>query len=232
MRTSSSTTDTTKFVRFMPDGSLDPTFNNDLVVHSQEYGRFVLPRHKQLLDGRILLLGDYDDVDGQQRSGIALLDVDGELLNTAFTGGSCGQYIYQGVLYNGTLGATLVGDSLIYIHGAYHGYDDGTTNDPLQRFITRLYGPDFGSGVSDATALASMKVYPNPSFGRTTIDLIGAWPHAELSMTDALGCDVLRQRTVGNRTNLDLSNMPDGVYQIQLNTSGVRLGTQRLVVQL
>lgn len=231
-RTSSSTTDTTQFVRFMPDGSLDATFNNDLVVHSQEYGRFVLPRHKQLPDGRILLLGDYDDVDGQPRSGIALLDANGELLNTAFTGGGCGPYIYQGVPYNGTLGATLAGDSLIYIHGTYHGYDDGTTNDPLQRHVTRLYGPDFGMGTAQKphAANATFSIAPNPASVTTTVRLTSAARQGMLVLRDALGRTLLQQSVQGSTTTLSVQTMADGIYTLELIDAGQRIAMQRLVV--
>ncbi|MBK8499109.1 MAG: T9SS type A sorting domain-containing protein [Flavobacteriales bacterium] len=227
-RTSSSTTDTTQFVRFMPDGSLDATFNNDLVVHSQEYGRFVLPRHKQLPDGRILLLGDYDDVDGQPRSGIALLDANGELLNTAFTGGGCGPYIYQGVPYNGTLGATLAGDSLIYIHGTYHGYDDGTTNDPLQRFVTRLYGSDYGMGMPDTHSQA-FSLYPNPTSSNITLQLQHVPRNASVVVRDALGREVLHRRIRDYYTSLALEHT--GVYMLELHDASGRIASERVVVE-
>ncbi|MBK8497274.1 MAG: T9SS type A sorting domain-containing protein [Flavobacteriales bacterium] len=224
-------TDTTQFVRYMPDGSLDPTFNNDIVVSSMQYGRFLSLWHTRLSDGRILLQGNFDHVEGAWRSGIALLDENGELLSTAFTGTGCGNYDHNGYIYHGIQGSALLADSMMYIYGAYHGYDDGTTNDPDQRFVTRLYGPDFTARVQEQPVFAQMQVYPNPASGIVSIDVNSIYAPAELTLTDALGCIVLRQRVVGNRTNMDLSNLANGVYQIQLFASGLRLDAQWLVVE-
>ena len=239
-RTSINTIDTTQFVRFMPNGALDPTFNNDLVVYSNEYHRFVSPRHKRLPDGRILLLGDYDSVDGQPRSGIALLSADGELLNTAFANGGCGLYQYQGLSYNGTLGATLSGDSLIYIHGAYHGYTDGTTSDPQQRFVTRLYGPDIGMGTNqpawELAPTATLRLAPNPSTNWMSIDhvLPGTDEEGRLVVRDIMGRVVYTTllTTHAGQHVWDTRRTTAGTYSVELlDASGGTVLVERAVVQ-
>ncbi|MEO8590122.1 MAG: delta-60 repeat domain-containing protein [Flavobacteriales bacterium] len=207
-------TDTTQFVRYLPGGSLDPTFNNDIVVRSAQYQRLTLPGHTLLPGGRILLHGIFDQVDGQPRSGIALLDENGELLNTAFTGEGCGPFYHTGIFYTHISGAAHLADSMMYIYGAYYGYDDGTTNDPDQRFVTRLYGPDFATGVQERTGEPTSRLWPVPA--KATLHVAPLGDVRTLAVTDLQGREVLRANAMGrDEAVLSIGALAPGSYVLR-----------------
>ncbi|MBK9061124.1 MAG: hypothetical protein IPL81_15100 [Flavobacteriales bacterium] len=58
-------------------------------------------------------------------------------------------------------GITQAYDGSYYIYGAYHGYDDGTTNDASQRLIDRLYG--FERGHTQEQGRPATRRYRSPS---------------------------------------------------------------------
>ncbi|HMQ77916.1 MAG TPA: delta-60 repeat domain-containing protein, partial [Flavobacteriales bacterium] len=138
--------DTLRMVRLMFNGDLDPTFNNDLDAPDVNYGNLLYLRHTLLPDGRIVLHGTFFQVDGEPRRGIAMLDANGQLLSSPFSGSGCGNYYddFLEVNWHATFGMVPDAQGNWYIHGQYIGYDDGTTNDPQQRFVSRLYGLDVG----------------------------------------------------------------------------------------
>ncbi|MBK8499110.1 MAG: delta-60 repeat domain-containing protein [Flavobacteriales bacterium] len=161
-------TDTLQLVRFMPDGSLDPTFNNHMRFGiTAPFFNFMtlgsVDRIHALDAGRLIVTGQFRDVDGQPRGSICLVDTAGNLLDDYFADAACGPHSYMGLTLAAIAG--IIGDSASYIWGDYHGYNDGTTNDPLQRFVTRLYGPDYGMGVATWPQVekASLSIAPNPA---------------------------------------------------------------------
>lgn len=81
--------DTLELVRWNHDGSLDSTFNNwnDL---RQLWGQGILSFGTSihvLDDGRLLVTGTFDQVNGLPRSGVAMFSADGTLLPTPFDPG-------------------------------------------------------------------------------------------------------------------------------------------------
>ena len=128
--------DTLHLVRFMPNGTLDPTFNNTLDFRTVEMTSF--PNGaivRELVDiggGRIAAMGNFEEVEGEPRGCVCLIDTLGNLLDDYFAGAGCGNFTYQGQTASSI--STLVPDSQgnYYICGAYHGYDDGTTSDTTQ----------------------------------------------------------------------------------------------------
>ena len=160
---SSGASDTLQLIRMLPDGSLDPTFNNDLEAPTEQFGDFGYLGHTVLADGRIVLHRDFYQVEGQPRSGIAIVDADGNLLSDAFTGAGCGVYNDGFWNWHHTTGMAPAPDGSWYIYGSYHGYDDGTTNYPNQRFVSRLYGLDVGVG--EQWAIGSWQLRPTRPAG-------------------------------------------------------------------
>ncbi|MCB0808762.1 MAG: T9SS type A sorting domain-containing protein [Flavobacteriales bacterium] len=222
--------DTLHLVRFMPDGSLDPTFNNHLDFRSIDLsgsvGAVVGREFLQLDEERLIITGGFELVDGQPRQGICLIDTAGKLLNDHFSGPGCGDFTYQGFTYGSIEGIKPAPDGSYYIWGAYHGYDDGTTNDTLQRMVSRLYGLDVGVQEQQHTAEARLHVYPNPGTDGFDLVLAPDFEQGTLTIMDATGRACVQRPLNGSRPGVhrvgDLGDLPVGVYLIRLQ---VRNGT-------
>jgi len=241
-KTQFSSPDTLHFVRLMPNGDLDPTFNNDLEVvrmpwlssewpgNTINWGQFGLVGHTRISDGRIVMWGVHMLVEGQERLGIAMLDPDGELLEEPFGAGGCGRYYSPGTgyLYGEISGIIEAPDGFFYIWGAYKGYDDGTTNDPTQRFISRLYGLNVGVAEREQV---QVEVFPNPSAGEVIVELERSLGVETLEVHDALGRSVLQQLITGTRVMLDLSQQADGLYTVTLRGRAHATVVRRVVIQ-
>jgi hypothetical protein len=164
-----------------------------------------------------------------------LIDTTGQLLVDHFVGAGCGTYTYQGFTDATIMGLRLVGDSMCYIWGAYHGYSDGTTNDPLQRFVTRLYGPDFSTGVEPTTAEQDhLRVYPNPANSQVVVEIPTLQPrNAELVLKDAMGRAVLRRNISGQQGQgvLAVESLARGLYVLEVLGDGARVYSGTLVLQ-
>jgi hypothetical protein len=160
---SSLSDDSLHFVRLMPDGAIDISFNNELEVYRSEYGQFLKPGHTRLPDGNIVIHSRFTIIDGQERNGIALLNKDGHLLHNAFTNGGCGSFTVSGITYGGTSGIAIAPDGMLYIHGSYQGFDD----DPEQFLVSRLYPDDFTIGVQEEQPRPTehLTIAPNPATG-------------------------------------------------------------------
>jgi len=231
LKSSFSSPDTVQIARLMPDGSLDPTFNNALEALRLEppyLDRFISIWHTVLPDGRILLHGNFKQVDGQPRTGIALLDADGYVLDDAFTGAGCGTYQNGQTIFHLTRGAALAPDGSLFIYGSYIGFDDGLTNDPGQRMISKLYGPTVG--IAEHEAL-SFSLYPNPASTHATVEVEVMPRNGQLVLRDAIGREVLRQRLSSYQNNVELKGLAAGVYLLELWEDGMRRAMKRLVVQ-
>jgi uncharacterized delta-60 repeat protein len=227
-------------VRLLPDGSLDPSFNNDVffdkgVLSGQGAIAFgIYP----LSEGKILVTGRFQAVDGIPHNGLCILDSTGQVVPQLEDQG-CGIYVYQSqnssTTYASIEGAYFMPDNMMYIWGAYHGYNDGTTNDPLQRFVTRLYGPDFSTGVEGTlTGQDALRVYPNPASSQVVVEIPTLHArNVELVLKDAIGRPVLRQNIAGvqGQLVLDIAAIAKGAYILEVHYGkGERL-VEKLVVQ-
>jgi uncharacterized delta-60 repeat protein len=209
--------DSIHIVRLLPDGAIDSTFNYLLHLRNDQLGQFLPLWHTVLPDGRIVLHGNFSEVEGHPRGGIALLDADGHLLHTHFTGGGCGAYDYQGYIYHGTQGMVQAPDGSWYIFGAYHGYDDGTINDPGQRLVSRLYGLDVG--VAEQPPVPPLRVWPNPGADRLHIEIPeGLSPdgRATSRVYDAQGRTVLTHPHVSDGVPVDVAALANGLYTVEV----------------
>jgi hypothetical protein len=232
-------TDTIQLVRVMPDGSLDPTFNNELDMLMGEEFTFldagvscVFP----IGEGLLAVTGLFSEVDGNELSGICMLDTTGNVVPYYFISGGCGSYQYQlGQMvqtYGSIDGIARAPSGDYYIWGAYHGYSDGTTNDTLQRMVTRLHGGEIGLGIAQPQAqVQPMLVYPNPGSCTVTVELEPLPSNALLIVRDALGRMVLEQGLNGHFSTLSVHDLSEGIYSLELLQRGDRVGMQRLVVQ-
>ncbi|MEO8588835.1 MAG: T9SS type A sorting domain-containing protein [Flavobacteriales bacterium] len=228
--------DTLHVVRFLADGSLDPTFNNHLAylrspALSFGYGATISGIHA-IDEDHLLVFGNFEHVDGQPRKGICMIKATGELDTEYFNDAGCGNYNYMGVNYASIEGVVQAPDSSWYVWGAYHGYDDGTTNDTLQRMVSHLYPADIAMGAQGKPfggLRATMLVYPNPTSGNATLQLDALPRNATLVVRDALGRAVQRRSVTDHYTTLALPG--SGVYMVEVWDAQQRLATERVVVE-
>ncbi|WKZ65638.1 MAG: delta-60 repeat domain-containing protein [Flavobacteriales bacterium] len=239
-------TDTIQLIRVLPDGSLDPTFNNGLNMVKGEGFTFwdagvvdLLP----LESGLIIVTGFFAEVEGQPYNGICMLDTLGNVVPYYFQGGGCGSYDYplgQMIQRYGSIdGIARAPSGDYYIWGAYHGYSDGTTNDTLQRMVTRLHGGEIGLGVVDserAKPALRLSIKPNPANAWVVFsyELPALQGQAQLVLLDALG-RVVHTEAIGQahgQVLVDTRRLPAGAYMAELLQEGQRLlPAERLIVQ-
>ena len=210
--------DTLQLVRFLPDGSLDPMFNNYLNFAPGELdGSSPGPTCIHPLDaGRLIVTGGFQWVNGQQRGGICVVDTNGNLLNDYFNASGGGSYLYQG-LSTGTVRGIIPAatNDGWYIWGSYHGYDDGTNNDTLQRMVSRLYGLNVGLG-EDQDPQMQVTAHPNPGGNHIRFNGLAHGGPVQVGVIDARGVLVMGTEVQPNE-GLDVSGLLPGLYVIVLN---------------
>lgn len=164
------------------------------------------------------------------------MDTVGNVVDHYLDGAACGAYdfpigmtVYR---YQAIDGITRAPGGDYYIWGAYHGYSDGTTNDTLQRMVTRLHGGEIGLGVPQARVQEqAMRIYPNPASTQVTVELDALPPNAQLLLRDALGREVLRRRLMGYATTVALHGLAEGAYMVEVQQGGKRLlPAERLMI--
>jgi hypothetical protein len=217
-------TDTLSLLKLLPDGSLDTEFEFPEMRINTFFDLFPLVNDLHLLDdGRMIIVGDFETIDGVDRECIAMMNADGTLNLDHFNGVLCGDFENQIIPYRYIKGITSALDGSYYIYGAYHGYHDGTTNYPQQRFISRLYGLDVG--IAERNALPPLVPYPNPGTGSFTLELPLSAP-ATLQLLDASGRVVHTQALrPGTHSHTVQSALPAGVYLLCVKEArGLRRG--------
>lgn len=227
---------TLHLARFLPSGNLDPTFetlqfagNNDWWIPA---GTSVFDIF-QFTPDRFIVTGQFTTVNGEPRGGICMIDSAGQLM-PEFDASGGGPFTYQNVTNLAILEVNWNQDSTaIYVCGAYTGYSDGTTNDPAQRFVSRLLVTEDDKAIEGLPPrdVCNFSLYPNPTSQTTTLALEQMLPNTTFVLHDALGCERLRQTIRNNYTTLDLQNLANGIYLVELWRNGGRMGTERLVVQ-
>ncbi|TXI82145.1 MAG: T9SS type A sorting domain-containing protein [Flavobacteriales bacterium] len=179
-------------VRIKPNGDVDETFelNTFEATFTPNNSPSVL-EILQISPDRFIITGVFDKINGVDRGGIAMFDSSGALVEDVFDGLGCGEYEYVvssgSTTYKYIAGIVPAPDGSFYIHGGYHGYDDGTTNDTTQRMVSRLYGLEVGVREEKAMTLG---VYPNPSSRGFTVRLSHPPKNGTLYLLDALGRSV------------------------------------------
>ncbi|QQR86909.1 MAG: hypothetical protein IPJ76_01400 [Flavobacteriales bacterium] len=232
-------TDTLHIVRLMPDGSMDPTFNSTLDVRDLQLNflsDYISVFHTTLPDGRIVIHGNFDRVNGEVRRGIAMLDSNGYLLSDPFSGTGCGDYD-DGTFPNSHSTISMAQDPIgnWYIYGSYAGYDDGTTNDPQQRFVSRLHGLNVGVEELDPEPLGSLTLQPNPASNwlACTYRVTSAGGNPQLLIRDMTGriVDQLTASGPEGQVIWDARAVPAGAYQVELIDGNKVVAVQRAILQ-
>ena len=74
-------------------------------------------------------------------------------------------------------------------------------------------------GVTDVSpSLNQFKIYPNPSTGKITLETSAVPPHSQLTISNINGQELITRQITKTTTHLDISNLPNGVYMVQLTT--------------
>ncbi|MEO8588176.1 MAG: T9SS type A sorting domain-containing protein [Flavobacteriales bacterium] len=232
-QTNHAANDTVRLGRFLRNGSLDPTFgiphfSLGLLPNTGGLGPSVA-RVRPWGAGHLLVTGQFQYVNGQPRRGICVMDTTG-VLSDDFDACGVSSFTYSGITNASVHGLVTDADSThYYIWGTYTGYDDGTTNDTLQRFVTRLHVGDISTSAPAVANEPLFSLYPNPSSGAVTLQLATVPRNATLIVRDALGREVQRHRVTDHYTTLTMAH--SGVYSVEVWDAHGRMATERVVVQ-
>ncbi|MCC6839921.1 MAG: T9SS type A sorting domain-containing protein [Flavobacteriales bacterium] len=236
--------DTLCLMRLLPDGSMDPTFHLPLVHnYNPILGGYLMEGVNSITPlgtDKYILTGAFTEIDGEPRGGIALIDTAGYLLDDLFTGSGCGGYIWTWLdppspfqWMNHVINLTPAYDGSYYISGAYYGYDDGTTNDPDQRLISRLHGLNVGVEEHGVMQVQALHIAPNPCHGGAVQLSVGEVPkRATLTIHDASG-RVVRQEPwpAGTVTHtLKAGLLAPGTYLLRVQEEQGTLHAGKLIV--
>jgi hypothetical protein len=71
-------------------------------------------------------------------------------------------------------------------------------------------------GIKDASKSNTVNIYPNPSNG--IYNMTGLIINSKITVYDAIGQIVYTSTTTESKETIDISNLPNGVYMIQLNS--------------
>ena len=230
---------TIRLARFLPNGDLDTTFDNAI-----DFDRGTIPgndgqpfvyRIQPWRNGRMLVLGVFQSVNDLPRGSICIVDSTGTVTEH-FDNCSVDIFSYQGFHTAFIAGYLETDDGMAYIWGTYHGYNDGTTNDTLQRFVSRLYGPDTPTALeSEVEHKHPFALYPNPADANVTLMATGKSTSEDLNLAflDATGRTV-RTYPINAKhlpVQLDLSALAPGSYVIVCTRGYEPIYTTRLTIQ-
>jgi len=220
------TTDTLKVVRIHPDGSLDPTFNNTVDYRTGTGPWSAMASSVYVLtplgDGRIVVGGAFDRIDGQMRSCIACIDTLGNLLDCWANGGLVPEaYTAGGGPYAALLGFECLSNGDCYIFGEYKGFIDANGLHPRQCVMSRIYMPDVGVD-EDGKLLESIQLWPNPGSNELQISMQRTDVRS-FQLLDVCGRCVREGSLRSTTTILDTSTLPNGVYILHVRDQNGRV---------
>ena len=236
-------TDTLELVRFNTDGSLDSSFVIPQFSDDTLNGPFVGPGVVNVYpwpSGRLLVTGQFRYVNGEPRNGICVFDSTG-LLQPEFDACGVDPVTFTGNPWEYADVSAMVIDTAnqyIYICGAYMGYNDGTTNDTLQRFVSRLHLGNFGVGVQEEEiGEGQLLLFPNPA--HHTAQLTWKLPahmakgNAQLTIVDARGAAYRTQALDLSEGSyqLDVSGLAPGLYYVHVVAGTTWVTGCKLVVE-
>ena len=219
-------------IRLNSDGSLDESFN--LLNIEATFTPSQIPNVSsiyELAPDRYIITGLFDKINGQDRGGIAMIDSSGALVEDVFDGMGCGAYEFVqssgSTTYKSIAGIVPSNDGGYFIYGAYHGYDDGTTNDTTQRMVSKLYGLSVGVDEPAAPLAATLRMYPNPASAYVVFEADGGTVPTMLLITDLQGRTVRSVPCPAGalRMEVPLLGLTAGQYIAQITGFSPRLLT-------
>ena len=227
-------------IRLNSDGSLDESFN--LLNIEATFTPSQIPNVStiyELAPDRYIIAGLFDKINGLDRGGIAMIDSSGVLVEDVFDGLGCGAYEFVqssgSTTYKSIAGIVPSNDGGYFIYGAYHGYDDGTTNDTTQRMVSKLYGLSVGVDEPATPQTSILRMYPNPASTYVVFEvgLLEAPKNGRIRVLDIAGRE-LEQLVVNSQEQqlvLDSRKLAAGTYTIVLEEQGAAIQTKTLVIR-
>lgn len=219
-------------IRLNSDGSLDESFN--LLTIEATFTPSQIPNVSSiyvLAPDRYIITGLFDKINGLDRGGIAMIDSSGALVEDVFDGMGCGAYEFVqssgSTTYKSIAGIVPSNDGGYFIYGAYHGYDDGTTNDTTQRMVSKLYGLSVGVDEPATPRAATLRMYPNPAGAYVVFEADGGTVPTMLLITDLQGRTVRSVPCPAGalRMEVPLLGLTAGQYIAQITGFSPRLLT-------
>lgn len=184
---------------------------------------------QQTTDGGYLVVGRTSSTDGNVTGNHGWTD--GWLVQLDDTGNLEWQLCLGGSGFDGTNALDQIADGVYVIAGQAESIDgdvSGLHGPYMDFWLVKLALVDLG--VTEPAPLI-FSVAPNPTNGDVRITFPDLASGKELSLIDALGREVLRERVSGGTHTLDVGALPIGTYAIHLRTEDGRNGSQRLTVQ-
>lgn len=74
-------------------------------------------------------------------------------------------------------------------------------------------------------------VVPNPAYSIVTIGLVDEWAGSVIEISDTSGKLVLKQVANAQRTEIDISRIPNGQYFVSCSKDKIKLPAQKLIIQ-
>jgi uncharacterized delta-60 repeat protein len=199
--------------RLNTNGTLDTTFDPGTGT-----GTFALryPYTSSIQsDGKIIIGGDFTSFNGSAANRIARLNNDGTL-DTSFSSGT-GPYGLVRII-------SIQNNGKIIIGGNFTGYNDVGRNR-----IIRIYG---GSALSNPTFdISRIVIYPNPSNGYFTLQIEDLITTKTIEIYDIIGRKIYFKSIVENKSTLDLSNQPKGIYFYKISDNNSEIKSGKLIIE-
>ena len=226
--------DTLHIARFNEDGSLDETFipphfgpGEPPTLTSGVGITFIYPWH----DGSLIIGGQFRSVNGQSRNSICLIDSTGALMS-GFEAQGVGPFTYFSNTYATVDFITEDDQGRLYINGTYTGYNNGTINDPGQRFVSRLLVEEINVAVQEEENSRSFLIQPNPTHGSVNFTFNPAIGRSSsITIRDIHGRELatLPIREGSDRLEWNAADLAPGIYLVSFGSGG-SVSTQKLVV--
>lgn len=205
--------DTLFVAKLLPDGTCDPSFNSDLRPYQQLYSGLYTTVNSIVPWGPndYLIAGNFDEVNGLPKRGIAMIDGSGQLVPEACTWPGPGVPQEDGIY----ISLVLDGHGGVIAYGAFNGFDDGqqaSTAQGLARFV-----PD-AVGIRDIGGKEpSVRLYPTPASTMAWLEWDPGDPLVNAALCDGMGRDLrpIPVASMNNRTALDLHGLTGGSYLVR-----------------
>lgn len=199
-----------RVARLNPDGSLDANFNPGTGASNTLIASLLLP------DGKILIGGQFLQVNGVSTGTVACLNADGSLNSGFNTGGqgTTGQILS---LHRQTDGKLILSGGLTSFNGANRSR------------IVRLL-PETSTFISDQTLESPIRVFPNPAPRQEALFISGIQSEAQVSVYRSNGQKVYESRIHPENASLPSGLLKSGLHQIQVWERG-RKSTVMVVVE-
>jgi hypothetical protein len=228
--------DSLEIRRLLPDGSLDPSFNQIDLAVSESFSAGVVSAKAAVRrdDGSYVLAGYFNYVNGISRSSIVAIDSTGNVLDEFVD-----RPFYKDTLYftqsdrdtvPGIETMIQTPDGGLLIGGEFTKFR-GEEHINLIKLI-----PDSTTGLIETPQFRlELKVFPNPAAEEIRVryrnpNRVQLY-NPQVEIRDLLGRKVHSERLQGNELLIDLSDFQSGVYLVLLVDEGKVMGREKLVVR-